>query len=219
MVKITKTHLLRAMAVLLVATPAFGAFTFSDAELLGLGTISSSGLIDTLSSTDDHTFAGSYTAYDFTDTFNGSVGYWATLDGGDPTGGEIYIGTADAGILSAADTAADGGDNYTLTLNNDNDDYWRVWLRAEYTDGADSTSSIEDLAGHPIHGATGLSLDLDENRTLKSIGFVIQNIPEGGDAGADTFHLSASPVPAPGALFLGSLGISLVGYLRRRRAL
>lgn len=50
------------------------------------------------------------------------------------------------------------------------------------------------------------------NSTLSSVGYTIY-------AGIDNWSLCVKPIPAPGAIVLGSIGIGLVGWLLRRRTL
>ena len=206
------SYLLKAVAVLLLATPAFGGFTFTNSELLSLtdlATTNVNAFNDPLVfSTSDHTFSGGvFTAYGATKSFLGSVGYSGDLE----KDKNVYIGTTDGSITASAKTEG----TYFLTLHNDNEEDWNVWLKAVGMSGT-VTSSTELLSGDPTFETVSLSLDVSGIGTITSIGFVIEHA--GVVSGTDRYHISAT-VPAPGALILGSIGVILVGYLRRRRAM
>lgn len=50
------------------------------------------------------------------------------------------------------------------------------------------------------------------------VGYIYFNSVADG-AGADIDNLAFQPIPAPGAIVLGGIGIGLIGWLRRRRTL
>lgn len=180
----------------LMTVPVLANFTFTNAELLTLQSLDA-GPLDLV--TDDHTFDGSvYTAYDNAETFIGEVGYV----GGQIAGGDsVYIGTNDAGILAEAVKSG----TYTLIIANDDDDVWTYWLKT-----SDGVSAPQTLTS----GTTG-AFSLDIGGKINSIGFVVEK-PAGSST--DTYHTSVT-VPVPGAVLLGGIGVGLVGWLRRRRAL
>lgn len=124
------------------------------------------------------------------------------------------------GLSSPPDTDLTGYDAYALKFANDNDDIWSVNLYLISDDGF-LESPVFDIPGGGTIKAISWDIRGIDRDTVTEIGFVVTSSLDGGDypSAGDAFHLSVSPTPAPGAIFLGGIGVSLVGWLRRRKTL
>ena len=160
---------------------------------------------------------GNFTLLDNT-AYYGSYGlafadttYWAIDDR------FVGAGTDQYGI-----TTTGGPDNemsvlFTSLASSATFDWTTIFSNDFYAQAFDSDGNLLDT-----YSATGLSGTSYGSVTFSGVGNIAKvKMHDGtGTIGVGRLtYTSANVIPAPGALLLGSLGVGLVGWLRKRRAL
>ena len=200
-----------AIAVLMLAvSPAAMALVTVDPDAFAVGTdISNAFSGVTLSSIGpgfDNDFDPRIFSIDplaWPGPFNASTGslVFGTNDDWIPN---VFSGTGDGHLridfsVSALSVSLDA-------IGNNDHDYARL-------DAYDASNTLIDS-----YSTGNLPTSIFETMTVSgNISYVVARGVSGDTVGFD--NLNFQPIPAPGAILLGSIGVGLVGWLRRRRTL
>jgi hypothetical protein len=78
--------------------------------------------------------------------------------------------------------------------------------------------NVYDPYMNPLASLSNTVTGVNVTNVTGSIGYIYFNSIADG-AGADIDNLAFTPIPAPGAIVLGGIGVGLIGWLRRRKTL
>jgi len=216
-----RTLLLAAMSLALMASVAMAdPIAFDLATIQGMQPVWDAG--GTTSTGETATNVG--TAIRFAATMqsgDGTTDGWASMGWG-------YGWPA---VLAAGLGDLTGYDSYELVFTNTNNSNWFVnlWMNTGWTD-APYNETNQFYQNGWVEIAPGVSttvvLDLTTVANLNhvtGIGFqvggnMIANYPYGNNpSNPDVYHINVAPVPVPGAVLLGFLGLGYAGMKLRKR--